>query len=123
MICADWQNGVEAREVHIQCYQSLFDTIVEVKKKPSKENPQASQVTQVKFPGRKMLEIMKKSSAAITDAVLPLMLAILGWEVCKKIPLKEAAKAITMEAAGDDDQLAPLKMIEPRQKLPGMLNS
>lgn len=70
-----------------------------------------------------MLDIMKKPIAAITDAVLPIMLAILGWEVCKKVPLKEAAKAITMEAAGDDDQLAPLKMIKLRQKLPGILNS
>ncbi|KAB2048330.1 hypothetical protein ERO13_A13G091445v2 [Gossypium hirsutum] len=25
-----WQNGIEAREVPIQCYQSLFDTVVEV---------------------------------------------------------------------------------------------
>lgn len=30
MICSDWQNGIEAREVPIQCYQSLFDTVVEV---------------------------------------------------------------------------------------------
>ncbi|PPD91201.1 hypothetical protein GOBAR_DD11863 [Gossypium barbadense] len=49
-----------------------------------------------------MLDIMKKPIAAITDAVLPIMLAILGWEVCKKVPLKEAAKAITMEAAGNE---------------------
>lgn len=30
MIGSDLQNGIEAREVPIQCYQSLFDTVVEV---------------------------------------------------------------------------------------------
>lgn len=41
-----------------------------------------------------MLDIMKKSSAANTDVVVSIMLAILGWEVCKKIPLKEAKKSL-----------------------------